>query len=448
MSRARAAVILAAGHGSRMASDIAKPLHELGGRTLLDWSLALADALGAERKVVVWGAHSPAVRDAAEAAGALAALQDPPQGTGHAVLQAREALEGFDGDVIVLYADTPLIQPATVERLLKALKQGAAAAVLGFDLDDPSHYGRLVMDEDGGLERIVEAREASKDELRIKLVNSGIMAARSDVLFSALSRVTNDNTRGEYYLTDVIGLARSDGLSCAAVNADAAEVLGVNDRSELAAAEAAFQSRARRLAMQAGATLVAPETVHFSCDTRLGRDVVVEPHVVFGLGVTVGDGARIKAFSHLEGAEVGNRAQIGPYARLRPGTKLGEGVKIGNFVETKKADIADGAKVNHLSYVGDASVGAGANIGAGVITCNYDGYTKSRTVIGEGAFIGSNCSLVAPVTIGPGAYTGSGGVITSDVPGDALAVARARQETKPGWAERFRRVMSARKAKS
>ena len=448
MSRVRAAVILAAGHGSRMASDIAKPLHQVGGRSMLGWSLALAEALGAERRIVIWGAHSPEVRDAAEAAGAKAVLQDPPQGTGHAVMQAEAALDDFDGDVIVLYADTPLIQPSTVERLLSALDEGAAAAVLGFELADPGQYGRLVVDENGRLERIVEAREANAAERRIALVNSGVMAVRGEALFSALKRVDNANARGEYYLTDVIALARADGLSCAAVQADPAEVLGVNDRSELAAAEAAFQHRARHEAMEKGATLIAPETVFFSYDTGLERDVVVEPHVVFAPGVTVAAGARIRAFSHLEGAAIGARAQIGPYARLRPGTALGEGVKIGNFVETKKAEIAAGAKINHLSYVGDAIVGAHANIGAGVITCNYDGFSKHQTVIGEGAFIGSNCALVAPVTIGPGAYAGSGGVITSDVPGDALALARARQENKPGWAERFRRVMSARKSKS
>jgi len=335
-----------------------------------------------------------------------------------------------------------------VEALLAELDQGAAAAVLGFELADPGQYGRLVRDETGKLERIVEARDASDAELKINLVNSGVMAVRGEVLFSALKRVDNKNARGEYYLTDVIALARADGRTCAVVEADPAEVSGVNTRSELAAAEAAFQHRARQAAMAGGATLIAPETVFFSYDTALGRDVVVEPHVVFAPGVSVEAGARIRAFSHLEGAWVGARAQIGPYARLRPASVLGEDVKIGNFVETKKAEIGAAAKINHLSYVGDAIVGAGANIGAGVITCNYDGFAKHQTVIGEGAFIGSNCALVAPVTIGPGAYTGSGGVITSDVPGDALALARARQENKPGWAERFRRVMSARKSKS
>ncbi len=446
--RRRAAVILAAGQGTRMRSALAKPLHAVGGRSLLGWSLALAEAVKADPRIVIWGAQSPAVREAAEAAGAQTAPQDPPQGTGHAVMQAREALEGFSGDVIVLYADTPLIRPETIEALFSALDDGASVAVLGFEPEEPGGYGRLVLGEDGGLERIVEARDASAEERAIGLCNSGVMAVKGERLFALLDQVTNDNAKGEYYLTDLVALARAAGERCAAARAPVEEVQGVNDRAELAAAEAAFQARARAEAMAGGATMTAPETVFFSHDTTLGADVIVEPHVVFAPGVSVETGARVRAFSHLEGARVGSGCEVGPYARLRPGAALEADAKVGNFVEIKKAAIGEGAKVNHLAYVGDAEVGARANIGAGVITCNYDGFFKHTTVIGADAFIGSNCALVAPVTIGPGAYTGSGSVITSDVPGGALSLGRARQETKPGWAERFKRMMAAKKAKS
>ncbi|KAA5801077.1 bifunctional UDP-N-acetylglucosamine diphosphorylase/glucosamine-1-phosphate N-acetyltransferase GlmU [Alkalicaulis satelles] len=445
--RPRAAVILAAGQGTRMKSALAKPLHAVGGRAMLDWSLDLARAAGAERVVTIWGAHSPAVRERAEAAGALTALQDPPLGTGHAVQQAQEALEGFEGDVVVLYADTPLIRAETVEAVFAALDD-AAVAVLGFEPDAPGGYGRLIESAPGVLDAIVEAKDASDAQRAVRLCNSGVMACWSETLWGWLSRLTNDNAKGEYYLTDIVALARGDGLQARTVRADASEVLGVNDRADLAAAEAAFQTRRRAEAMAAGVTLTAPETVWFSHDTQIAADVEIEPHVVFGPGVTIASGARIRAFSHLEGARVGEACEVGPYARLRPGAVLETGAKIGNFVEVKKSRLGAGAKANHLAYIGDSDVGAKANIGAGTITCNYDGYFKHRTVIGEGAFIGSNSSLVAPVTIGRGAMTGSGAVITSDVPDDALGLARARQETKPGWAARFRAAMSAKKSKA
>ncbi|PWE17090.1 bifunctional UDP-N-acetylglucosamine diphosphorylase/glucosamine-1-phosphate N-acetyltransferase GlmU [Marinicauda salina] len=448
MPSPRAAVILAAGQGTRMKSALAKPLHAVGGATMLDWSLDLAAECGADRRVVVWGAHSPAVRDAAEAAGAKAALQHPPEGTGHAVLCAKEALADFDGDVVVLYADTPLIRPETIDRVFAALDDGAAVAVLGFEPEDPDGYGRLIEDAHGGLEAIVEAKDASPEELAVRLCNSGVLACSASLLFDLLSEVGNDNAKGEYYLTDIVALARGRGLSCVAVRGAESEMLGVNSRADLAAAEAAFQARRRAEMMEAGVTLVAPETVFFSRDTQIAADVVVEPNVVFGPGVTVAGGARIRAFSHLEGCTVGEGCEVGPYARLRPGAALEPDAKIGNFVEVKKARIGKGAKANHLSYIGDADVGAGANIGAGTITCNYDGYFKHRTIIGENAFIGSNTALVAPVTVGTGAFTGSGGVITDDVPDDALALARARQEIKPGWAKRFREAMQARKDKA
>ncbi|MGJ3233265.1 MAG: bifunctional UDP-N-acetylglucosamine diphosphorylase/glucosamine-1-phosphate N-acetyltransferase GlmU [Oceanicaulis sp.] len=443
----RAAVILAAGHGTRMKSALAKPLHAIAGRSMLDWSLELAERAGADRKVVVWGEHSPAIRDAAASAGAETALQDPPLGTGHAVQQAQDALKDFDGDVIVLYADTPLIRPETVERVFDALSGGASIAVLGFEPADPGQYGRLIETETGDLDAIVEAKEASPEQLQVRLCNSGVLACDSKVLFELLSDVKNDNAKGEYYLTDVVALARKRGLTAKAVRADEAEVLGVNSRVDLSRAEAAWQARRRREAMEDGVTLIAPETVVFSHDTVIEQDVTIEPNVVFGPGVTVKSGATIRAFSHLEGAVVAGACEVGPYARLRPGAVLETGAKVGNFVEVKKARLGEGAKANHLSYIGDGDVGAKANIGAGTIFCNYDGFFKNKTVIGEGAFIGSNSALVAPVTIGKGAMTASGTVVTDDVPDDALALGRAKQVVKEGWAARFRKAMQTKKDK-
>ncbi len=437
MARPRAAVILAAGHGTRMKSATPKVLHEVAGRPMLDWALALAAESGCENITVVYGAHASEVGARAEAAGAKTAVQDPPQGTGHAVLCAKEELAGFEGDLVVLYADTPLIGAGTVERTF-AIKRDAAVAALGFEPEEPGAYGRLITNEDGSLERIVEARDASAEELAVRLCNSGVMAADAKLMFELLSEVGNDNAKGEYYLTDIVALARGRGLACAAVTGEADEFLGVNSRADLAAAEAAFQQTRRADAMAAGVTLTAPETVFFSYDTALANDVIVEPNVVFAPGVRVASGATIRAFSHLEGADVAGGAVIGPYARLRPGAEIGEGAKVGNFVEVKKARLDKGAKVNHLTYIGDAELGAHVNVGAGTITCNYDGYGKHKTVIGAGAFIGSNSSLVAPVTIGAGAFVGSGSVVTDDVPDDALAVARGRQQNKDGWAARFR----------
>jgi bifunctional UDP-N-acetylglucosamine pyrophosphorylase/glucosamine-1-phosphate N-acetyltransferase len=445
--RPRAAIILAAGHGTRMKSNRAKPLHSIAGRSMLDWSLDLAETSGAERKIVVWGAHSPAIRDAAKAAGAIPALQDPPQGTGDAVKQAAEALSDFDGDVIVLYADTPLIRPETVERVFDALSGGASVAVLGFEPEEPGQYGRLIETEHGDLDAIVEAAEASPEQLQVRLCNSGVLACQGKLLFELLSEITNDNAKGEYYLTDLVGLARARGLTAKAVRAPEAEVLGVNSRLDLSQAEAAWQDRRRHEAMADGVTLIAPHTVMFSHDTIIQADVTIEPNVVFGPGVTIRSGALIRAFSHLEGADVAGGCEVGPYARLRPGAVLETGAKVGNFVEVKKARLGEGAKANHLSYIGDGDVGANANIGAGTIFCNYDGFFKNKTIVGEGAFIGSNSSLVAPVTIGKGAMTASGTVVTDNVPDDALALGRAKQVVKDGWAARFRKAMQARKDK-
>lgn len=443
----RAAIILAAGHGTRMKSSRAKPLHPVAGRSMLDWSLDLADRSGAQRKIVVWGAHSPAIRGAATAAGAIPALQDPPQGTGDAVKQAAEALGDFDGDVIVLYADTPLIRPETVERVFEALSGGASVAVLGFEPAEPGQYGRLIETAHGDLDAIVEAAEASPEQLQVRLCNSGVLACESKILFELLSQITNDNAKGEYYLTDLVGLARARGLTAKAVRAPEAEVLGVNSRLDLSQAEAAWQDRRRREAMEAGVTLIAPQSVVFSHDTVIEADVTIEPNVVFGPGVTVRSGALIRAFSHLEGADVAGACEVGPYARLRPGAVLETGAKVGNFVEVKKARLGEGAKANHLSYIGDGDVGANANIGAGTIFCNYDGFFKNKTIVGDGAFIGSNSSLVAPVTIGKGAMTASGTVVTENVPDDSLALGRARQVVKDGWAARFRKTMQAKKDK-
>lgn len=448
MARPRAVIILAAGHGTRMKSTLPKPLHSVGGRSMLDWSLALGASCGANRSIVVWGAHGPQVKARAQAAGADTALQDPPMGTGHAVLCAKEALSGFDGDVAVLFADTPLIRTETLAAVFDALTGDTRIAVLGFEPENPAGYGRLIEDASGALTAIVEEKEASAQQKAVRLCNSGVLAAPAPLLFELLSRVTNDNAKGEYYLTDIVALAVADGHRARAVRADADEVMGVNSRANLAEAEAAFQARARLAAMEAGVTLIAPGTVFFSHDTQIANDVIIEPNVVFGPGVTVDSGAVIHAYSHLEGAHVGLGTSVGPFARLRPGTVLETGAKIGNFVEVKNAVLHEGAKASHLTYIGDADVGAKANIGAGTITCNYDGYFKHRTIIGKGAFIGSNTALVAPVTVGDGAFTGSGSVITSDVPDDALGVSRARQENKPGWAARFRKMMQARKDKS
>ena len=447
MPKPRAAIILAAGQGTRMKSTLQKVLHPIGGRAMVDWSLALADAVGATRKVLVIGTHAPALADHARRAVGPdgVAVQDPPLGTGHAVLAAKEALAGFDGDVVVLYADSPLIEAATIGRAFAAL-DGADVCVLGFRARTPGGYGRLIVGADGSLDRIVEAKEASPDELAVDFCNSGVMAADARVLFALLDKVTNDNAKGEYYLTDVVGLARRDGRRAVAVACDEAEVQGANSRAELAAAEAAFQARTRRYWLDAGVSMTDPETVYFSFDTVLAPDVTLEPGVIFAPGVTVETGARIRAYSHLEGCHVRAGAVVGPFARLRPKADIGEAAHIGNFVEVKAVTVGAGAKANHLAYLGDGVVGAGANIGAGTIFCNYDGFDKHRTIVGANAFVGSNSALVAPVAIGDGAYVGSGSVITEDVAPDALALARARQTEKPGWAALYRARKAAAKA--
>lgn len=436
----RAAVILAAGQGTRMRSPLPKVLHPVGGRAMLDHAVDLAEGLGCEKIVVVAGPHSPAV--IAHAAGRLGqaavAIQDPPLGTGHAVRAAQSALAGFEGDVVVTYADTPLFTAEAVLPLFDLRASGADVAVLGFEAADPAAYGRLILGDDGALLRIVEAKDADDAERAVRRCNSGVIAASAALLFDLLAEVRNDNAKGEYYLTDVVGLARARGLSARTATAPESVVMGVNSQAELAVAERLFQDGRRRRVMDAGVHLVAPETVFFAHDTDLAGGVSVEPHVVFGPKVTAEAGAVIRAFSHLEGAVVRAGAIVGPYARLRPGADIGERAHVGNFVEVKNTRLGGGAKANHLAYLGDGEVGARANIGAGVIFCNYDGFAKHRTVVGEGAFVGSDCALVAPVTIGPGAYTGSGSVITRDVAADALAVERSPQVEKPGWAARFR----------
>lgn len=444
-----AAVILAAGQGTRMKSDIHKVLHPIAGRPMLHHLLASVNALAPKRTVVVVGAGREQIEASLAGAGADFAVQSEQLGTGHAVRQAEEALSGFDGDVLILYGDVPLVGEATMRGMIARLNADdrPVAVVLAFRPDNAAAYGRIVTEGDGTIAKMVEYKDATPEERAIDLCNSGLIAVRARDLFDLLGRIGNDNAAGEYYLPDIVMLALAEGRRSAVVEADPWEVAGVNSRAELAAVEGEWQRRRRMRAMADGATLIAPETVWFAYDTVLGRDVTVEPNVFFGPGVSVADRAIIRGFSHIEGATIGAKAEVGPYARLRPGAVLGEKSKIGNFVEMKKAVLGPGAKANHLTYLGDAEVGAGANIGAGTITCNYDGYFKYRTEIGEGAFIGSNSALVAPVRIGAGAIVGAGSVITRDVAADALAVARGQQEAKPGRAKRFREVMSAKKNK-
>jgi len=443
-----AAIVLAAGKGTRMKSDLHKVLHPVAGRPMLLHLLASLGELAPARVVVVTGALSAQVEAAVAPLGAATASQAEQLGTAHAVARAEDALAGFEGDVLILYGDVPLVGAATMRAMVDRLHAGdaPAAVVLGFRPADPAAYGRVVADADGRIARMVEYKDASDAERAETLCNSGLMAVRAADLWPLLARIGNDNAAGEYYLPDLVMLAAADGRGSAVIETHANEVAGVNSRAELAVVEAAWQDRRRAAAMADGASLIAPDTVWFAHDTVLGRDVVIEPHVVFGAGVTVADGATIRAFSHLEGATIGPRAEVGPYARLRPGAVLGARSKVGNFVEVKKATLGEGAKANHLTYLGDAEVGAGANIGAGTITCNYDGFLKYRTSIGAGAFVGSNSALVAPVSIGAGAIVAAGSVVTADVEADALALVRPPQVAKPGWARRFRETMAARKA--
>ncbi len=443
-----AAIVLAAGLGTRMKSGIPKVLHPLAGRPMIAHLLQTLSALKPDQIVVVGGGDGMA--DVAAAVAPHPCVdQGERLGTGHAVLAARPALGDFDGDVFVLFGGDPLIGADTLSRMIEARhsKPQPSIVVLGFETWEPAAYGRLITDGDGALEAIVEAKDATPEQLQITLCNSGVMLIDGRVLWGLLDRVGNENAKGEYYLTDIIALARGDGLTCAVVEGDEDELLGVDDRIDLASAEAYMQNQLRFAAMQGGATLLDPDSVHFSFDTRLGQDVTVGPHVVFGPGVSVGDGATIKAFSHLEGAHVSYGATVGPFVRLRPGADVGKGARVGNFVEIKNAVLGEGAKVNHLSYIGDADIGDGANIGAGTITCNYDGFMKYQTVIGKGAFIGSNTALVAPVTIGDGAVVGAGSTITKDVDADALALTRPEQKQAKGWAKNNREIKSAIKAK-
>lgn len=447
MTQPIAAIILAAGMGTRMKSDLHKVLHPIAGRPMLLHLIDSFDAAGAAEKVVVVGARRGQVEAAVAPLGVRIASQDEQLGTAHAALMARDALAEFDGIAIVCFGDTPFLEATTIARLVERLHGDDAPriAVLGFRPDDAKAYGRIVADRDGSIAKVVEFKDASDDERAVKLCNSGVTAVRSTDLWPLLERVGNDNAAGEYYLPDIITLALADGDRAVVVETDADEVIGINSRAELAYAEARWQAARREAAMAAGASLIAPETVWFAYDTRVGRDVLIEPNIFFGPGVSIADRAVIRANSHIEGATVGEGAEVGPYARLRPGAVLGERSKVGNFVEVKKATLGKGAKANHLTYLGDAEIGAGANVGAGTITCNYDGFFKYKTVIGEGAFIGSNSALVAPVTIGAGAIVGAGSTVTQDVEADALRLVRPGQESKPGWAKRFRDMMTARK---
>jgi bifunctional UDP-N-acetylglucosamine pyrophosphorylase/glucosamine-1-phosphate N-acetyltransferase len=443
------AVVLAAGEGSRMRSSLPKVLHSIGTRTMLDHVLSTAKRAGGARLAVVVGPDSAAVAEEVKRIAPEAKIFEQTQrlGTAHAVLAARAALTEPCDDVLVMFADTPLVRVETLERLRAALGGGAGVAVLGSTPADPTGYGRLIM-RGHDLIAIREERDASADEKAIRLCNGGLMAIAGKYALTILDRIGNANAKGEYYLTDAVAIAREMGLSATAIETTEDDVRGVNTKAQLAEAEAVLQQRLRAAAMEAGVTMVAPETVFLSSDTKFGKDVTVEPNVVFGPGVTVEDGAVIRSFSHLEGARVGKNARIGPFARLRPGAELGRDVHIGNFVEVKATTVEEGAKANHLAYLGDARVGAGSNIGAGTITCNYDGFSKHKTDIGKGAFVGTNSSLVAPVKIGDGAYIGSGSVITSDVPPDSLALARGRQTVKEGWAKRLRDLKLLSKGKS
>ena len=453
-----AAIVLAAGEGTRMRSALPKVLHEVAGRPMIHHVLAALEPLSPSAIVAVLSpsmqavakAITPTLDDPKGPFGSVSvAIQQEPKGTGDAVKAAKSVLGRIlilapdITDIIILFGDAPLLQSATIARLLAARREsGAAIALAGMRPADPAPYGRFVLDKGGTVARIVETKDANPEELKITLCNGGIMAVAAQHLFELVDRLENINAKREFYLTDIVGIARSRDLASTYIELPAEEVLGVNTRAELAQAEALMQDRLRHQAMEAGATLIAPETVFFSADTRLGRDVVVEPNVVFGPDVSIADNVRIRSFSHLDGATIAEGAIVGPYARLRPGAVLERDVHVGNFVEVKATRLGAGAKANHLSYLGDADIGAGTNIGAGTITCNYDGFNKHRTVIGARAFIGSDTSLVAPVTVGDDAYVATGSVITSDVPADALSIARGRQVDKPGRAaelrERFR----------
>ncbi|MDE2134685.1 MAG: bifunctional UDP-N-acetylglucosamine diphosphorylase/glucosamine-1-phosphate N-acetyltransferase GlmU [Alphaproteobacteria bacterium] len=444
-SMARAGIVLAAGQGTRMKSATPKVMHTVAGLPILGHVIAAMRAAGVERIVVVTHKEGEDVRAFAAKSGAGSVVQEPQLGTGHAAACAAAALAGFSGKLIVAYGDMPLVAPATFEASFAAQAK-AGMAMIGFRPKDPAAYGRMILDGQGFLDRIVEFRDANARERAESLCNAGILAADAKEFFRCAAKLGNDNAQKEYYLTDVPRLAKGEGVRCAVVEADETEMMGVNSRAELAAAEAAMQSRLRVRALAGAVGMTAPDTVFLSYDTVLEADVQVEPYVIFAPGVAVRAGARIRAFSHLEGAEVGAGAIVGPYARLRPGTVLEENAHVGNFVEVKNSRVEKGAKANHLTYLGDARVGAGANIGAGTITCNYDGFDKHRTDIGAGAFIGSDTALVAPVKVGAGAIVGAGSVVTKDVAAGSLVLTRAEQKEIPGWAEKFQARKKASKA--
>lgn len=444
--RPLAAIILAAGQGTRMKSEKHKVLHPVAGKSMLHHLLDTVDSIGVERTVVVVGARREQIEASVEGRNIAIAVQEDQLGTGHAVAQAKAALEGFAGDVLILYGDVPMVSARTMQNMIARLNNGSdpRAVVLGFRPQSAGAYGRIVADEQGEIEKMVEYKDANDEERRITLCNSGLMVARSTDLFILLDQISNDNAAGEYYLPDIVMLP---GQKSAVIEVDdPAEVAGVNSRAELASVEGEWQRRRREKAMADGVSLIAPETVWFSYDTAISSDVVIEPNVIFGPGVSIASGARIYGHSHIEGASIGPNTNVGPFARLRPGAVMEEGSKVGNFVEMKKSTLGKGAKANHLTYLGDADVGEGANIGAGTITCNYDGFFKYKTVIGKGAFIGSNSALVAPVTIGDGAIVAAGATLTQDVAADDLALVRPEQKAKTGWAKKFREAMMKKKA--
>lgn len=433
-------IILAAGKGTRMKSALPKVMHKIAGRPMIAHVLATAISLKPEKIITVL---APGMESVEETVLALhedtqIVIQEEQLGTGHAVRCAEVQLKGFDGNLLILYGDTPLLQRDILQFMLKQLevKKQPGLVVLGMRPDDPGHYGRMVVNEKGGLERIVEYVDATASEKKIRLCNSGVIAARAKPLFSLLAKMKNNNAKGEYYITDIVPAARSVGISCTYAEAPAHNLAGVNSREQLAKAEHIMQDRLRRHAMAEGVTLVEPESVHLSYDTRFGRDVVIQPNVFFAPSVRVGSNVEIRSFCHLAGASIGDHTVIGPFARLRPGAEVESGARIGNFVEIKQANIGKDARINHLSYIGDATVGKNANVGAGTITCNYDGRKKHRTVIGEGAFIGSNTALVAPVTIGKHATVGAGSTITDDVEDNALALTRPLMVKKKGWVKK------------
>ena len=445
--RSLAAIILAAGQGTRMKSKLHKVLHPIAGKPMLMHLMDNVDALEPQKKVVVVGSGKEQLEAALVSTNSDLAVQEPQRGTGHAVQQAEPALTDFDGDVLILYGDVPFVPTATMQAMVDRLnaEDSPAVVVLAFEPDDTQSYGRVISDGDR-ITKMVEHKDATEAERACRTCNSGLMAVKAKDLFGLLNRVTDDNAAGEYYLVDIVNIANEDGRHCAVVTTDPFDVAGINSRAELANMESEWQQRRRAQAMADGVSLIAPETVWFSFDTEVSSDVVIEPNVIFGPGVTIASGATIKGHSHIEGATIGPNTSVGPFARLRPGAVLEEGAKIGNFVEMKKAVMRKGAKASHLTYLGDAEVGEGANIGAGTITCNYDGYFKYQTVIGANAFIGSNSSLVAPVKIGRDAIVAAGSAVTRDVADGELRLVRGEQMVKPGWADRFHDAMRKKKA--